>query len=488
MTDLNQAPATSPNHGSTNASSHASAPATKRALFAEHAYLPDGWRRNVLLQWDATGTLTHVSPDSETAPAGVARAAGPVLPGMPNLHSHAFQRAMAGLTEYRANATDNFWSWRDLMYRFAAKITPQGLAAVAQWLYIEMLKAGYTSVCEFHYVHHTPDGSRYGNSAELAERVVDAAQASGIGMTMLPVLYQYSGFGAREPRADQQRFINTPESLLDLLGTLRSARPEGPALRYGVAPHSLRAVSEQSLRALLDGLDTDLPGAPVHIHIAEQTAEVDACLETEGARPVQWLLERFHVDSRWCLVHATHVDEHETRALARSGAVAGLCLTTEANLGDGIFPAHTYLDQQGRFGIGSDSHIGVDWRAELRLLEYGQRLSRRQRNVLAAEDAPFVADRLFAAALDGGAHATGRAVNGLAAGQRADWLVLDAAHASIAEHASQSWLSGVVFCEHGETPIRDVYTGGEKVVDNRRHRDEERAYAQYRVALAELLK
>lgn len=461
---------------------------SNHALFADHAYLPDGWRRNVLLEWDASGTLTHVKSAAAPPSADVPRAAGPVLPGMPNLHSHAFQRAMAGLTEYRANATDNFWSWRDLMYRFAAKISPQGLAAVAQWLYIEMLKAGYTSVCEFHYVHHTPDGSRYGNPAELAERVVDAAQTSGIGMTMLPVLYQYGGFGARAPRDDQRRFINTPESLLDLLGTLREARPESAALRYGVAPHSLRAVSEPSLRSLLDGLDTDLPGAPVHIHVAEQTAEVDACLETEGARPVQWLLDRFHVDARWCLVHATHVDANETRALAHSGAVAGLCLTTEANLGDGIFPAHTYLDEKGRFGIGSDSHIGVDWRAELRLLEYGQRLLRRQRNVLASAEAPFVADRLFDAARDGGARATGRAVKGLQPGQRADLLVLDADHASIAEHASQAWLSGVVFCEHGETPIRDVYAGGVKVVENRRHRDEERAYAQYRLALAELLK
>jgi formimidoylglutamate deiminase len=480
MTDLNRAP--------TPTSTQASPDATSHALFADYAYLPDGWRRNVLLEWDASGTLTHVTADTGAPMAGVAHAAGPVLPGMPNLHSHAFQRAMAGLTEYRANATDNFWSWRDLMYRFAAKISPQGLAAVAQWLYIEMLKAGYTSVCEFHYVHHTPEGSRYVNAAELAERVVDAAQTSGIGMTMLPVLYQYSSFGARAPRADQQRFINTPESLLDLLGKLRDARPESTALRYGVAPHSLRAVSQQSLRSLLAGLDTDLPGAPVHIHIAEQTAEVDACLETEGARPVQWLLDRFPVDARWCLVHATHVDANETSALAKSGAVAGLCLTTEANLGDGIFPAHTYLDEKGRFGVGSDSHIGVDWRAELRLLEYGQRLSRRQRNVLASAEVPFVADRLFAAALGGGAHATGRAVSGLRAGQRADWLVLDADHASIAEHASDAWLSGVVFCEHGETPIRDVYTGGVQVVDNRRHRDEERAYAQYRVALAELLK
>ena len=461
----------------------------KQSLFAEHAYLPGGWRRDVLLEWDVDGNLTTVEPDTRDVPASVARAAGPVMPGMPNLHSHAFQRAMAGLTEYRASsatgATDNFWSWRDLMYRFAARISPEGLASVAQWLYIEMLKAGYTSVCEFHYVHHTPDGGRYGNPAELAQRVVDAASASGIGMTMLPVLYQYSGFGARAPRDDQRRFINTPGSLLELLGALRAARPENAALRYGVAPHSLRAVSEQSLRELLGGLDGS---APVHIHIAEQTAEVDACVETEGARPVQWLLDRFDVDSRWCLVHATHVDANETLALAKSGAVAGLCLTTEANLGDGLFPAQEYLDAKGRIGVGSDSHIGVDWRAELRLLEYGQRLTRRQRNVLASAQTPYVADRLFDAALEGGAQATGRATGALQVGHRADWLVLDPNHASIAEHAPSAWLSGVVFCEHGETPIRDVYAGGDKVVDNRRHRDEEGAYARYRVALADLLK
>jgi formimidoylglutamate deiminase len=268
---------------------------SNRSLFAAHAYLPDGWRRNVLLEWGANGTLTAVTPDTQAAPTGAQHAAGPVLPGMPNLHSHAFQRAMAGLTEYRANATDNFWSWRDLMYRFAARITPEGLASIAQWLYIEMLKAGYTSVCEFHYVHHSPDGSRYANQAELAQRVVDAASASGIGMTMLPVLYQYSGFGSHAPRDDQRRFINTPESLLDLLGTLRAARPETAALRYGVAPHSLRAVSAESLRVLLGGIDAD---APVHIHIAEQTAEVDACIETEGARPVQWKRRRLRRAAR----------------------------------------------------------------------------------------------------------------------------------------------------------------------------------------------
>jgi formimidoylglutamate deiminase len=460
---------------------------TTRALFAAQAYLPGGWRSNVLLEWGETGTLRAVTPDLARAPEGVAQAKGPLMPGMPNLHSHAFQRAMAGLTEYRANPTDSFWSWRDLMYRFAARITPDDLGAIARWLYVEMLKAGYTSVCEFHYVHHAQDGKRYANPSELAQRVVEAAGETGIGMTMLPVLYQYSGFGALPPRDDQRRFINTPDRLLALIDTLRSARPEHGALRYGVAPHSLRAVSQASLRELVEGLDVMLPGAPVHIHIAEQTAEVDACIATEGARPVQWLIDRFDVNARWCLVHATHIDANETTALAKSGAVAGLCLTTEANLGDGIFPAHDYLDAQGVFGVGSDSHIGVDWRAELRLLEYGQRLARRQRNVLASPRTAHVADRLFDAALAGGARATGRATAALEAGARADWIVLDAAHPDLAAQTPQTWLSSIVFCEHGETPVLDVYTGGERVVAERRHRDEARLYADYRKALSRLL-
>lgn len=456
-------------------------------LFAAHALLPDGWRSNVLLEWNDAGTLVAVTPDVREIPANAARAAGPVVPGMPNLHSHAFQRAMAGLTEYRANPADSFWSWRDLMYRFALRITPETLGAIARWLYVEMLKAGYTSVCEFHYVHHAEDGAQYAHPAELALRVVDAARETGIGMTMLPVLYQQGGFDAQPPRADQRRFINSTEGYLDLLRSLRTARPEDGALRYGVAPHSLRAVSEASLGALLEGLDAMLPGAPVHIHIAEQTAEVDASLAALGARPVQWLLDHFNVNARWCLVHATHVDAGETLALARSGAITGLCLTTEANLGDGFFPVAGYLDAQGAFGVGSDSHIGVDWRAELRLLEYGQRLQRQQRNVLASPDTAQVADRLFHGALEGGARATGRATGKLEAGARADWLVLDADHPNLAEHTPATWLSSVVFCEHGETPVRDVFVGGECVVRERRHRDEGRHYADYRRALSQLL-
>ncbi|MDR5760899.1 formimidoylglutamate deiminase [Caballeronia sp. LZ035] len=464
-----------------------SSTSSNSSLFAAHALLPDGWRTNVLLEWNDAGTLVAVTPDMREVPANAARAAGPVAPGMPNLHSHAFQRAMAGLTEYRANPADSFWSWRDLMYRFALRITPDTLGAIARWLYVEMLKAGYTSVCEFHYVHHAEDGAHYAHPAELALRVVDAASETGIGMTMLPVLYQYGGFDEQPPRADQRRFINATEDYLDLLSGLRTARPEHGALRYGVAPHSLRAVSKASLRALLDGLDAMSPGSPVHIHIAEQTAEVDASLAALGARPVQWLLDHFDVNARWCLVHATHVDAGETLALARSGAITGLCLTTEANLGDGFFPVAEYLDAQGAFGVGSDSHIGVDWRAELRLLEYGQRLQRRQRNVLASLSTAQVADRLFHGALEGGARATGRATGKLEAGARADWLVLDADHPNLAEQTPATWLSSVVFCEHGETPVRDVFVGGECVVRERRHRDEARHYADYRRALSQLL-
>jgi formimidoylglutamate deiminase len=460
---------------------------TRHALFATHALLPDGWRRDVLLEWNDAGTLAAVTPGLNAAPHDVPKADGPVMPGMPNLHSHAFQRAMAGLTEYRAGAADSFWSWRDLMYRFAARITPDVLGAIARWLYVEMLKAGYTSVCEFHYVHHDNGGQPYANSAELAQCIVDAASETGIGMTMLPVLYEYSGFGAAPPCDDQRRFINTPEQLLELIAALRASRPGHGALRYGVAPHSLRAVSESSFRMLVDGLDALSPGAPVHIHIAEQTAEVDACVATLGARPVRWLLDHFDVNARWCLVHATHIDTDETLALARSNAVAGLCLTTEANLGDGFFPACDYLEARGKFGIGSDSHIAVDWRAELRLLEYGQRLQRRERNVLSSHKTAHVADRLFFDALNGGARSTGRAVGALEAGARADWMVLDARHADFVERAPEAWLSSLVFCEHGDTPIVDVYTGGQRVVWQRRHRDEARLLTDYRRAMAQLM-
>lgn len=458
-----------------------------RSLFAERALLPDGWHNNVLLRWDESGDLSEVRVDAVRSP-DMPLAEGPVVSGMPNLHSHAFQRAMAGLTETMGDPSDSFWSWRTLMYRFAQRLQPQHLHAIGRHLYIEMLKAGYTSVCEFHYVHHGVAGQPYDNPAELAQRIVSAAQEVGIGMTLLPVLYQYSGFGQTEPLAHQQRFISSPEWILDLRQRLKASMPEHANLRYGVAPHSLRAVSEGSLSTLLNGLNADDNQAPIHIHIAEQTKEVDDCIATLGQRPVEWLLARQPVDSRWCLVHATHMVDTEYADLARSGATAGLCLTTEANLGDGLFDAPRYLAANGRWGIGSDSNISVNPWSELRLLEYGQRLLHRRRNVLAEVNAPVIADRLFSQAVIGGAAATGRRVAGLAVGQRADFVVIDRDAPNVDPNNSRHLLSALVFCEHGGQPVRDVFVGGSKVIDNGQHALQVTALHDYRAALAELLK
>jgi formimidoylglutamate deiminase len=461
------------------------------ALFCPTALLPEGWRSNVLLRWNAGGDLTEIAElGADSAPADVPRAAGPVIPGMPNLHSHAFQRAMAGLTETMGSPTDSFWSWRTLMYRFAQRLQPRHLAAIARHLYIEMLKAGYTSVCEFHYLHHAQGGAAYADPAELSLRIMQAAQEAGIGMTLLPVLYQYGGFGGVPTLEHQARFAVSPQWLLELRARLQRALPEDGMRRYGMAPHSLRAVSADGLAELVAGLRAQDNGAdaPLHIHIAEQTREVDDCLAWCGKRPVQLLLSLQELDARWCLVHATHMADDEYRAVAASGAVAGLCPSTEANLGDGIIDAPRLFADGANWGIGSDSNIAINPRSELRLLEYGQRLHHRRRNVLAAPAAPAVADRLFAQAVAGGALATGRRVAGLAAGQRADFVVLDGDDINLADRPAAQLLSALVFCEHGGNPVRDVYTGGRQVVAGGRHGLEEGARAAYRTAVAELLK
>ncbi len=354
--------------------------------------------------------------------------AGPLIPGMPNLHSHAFQRAFGGLTEFRGAAQDSFWSWRTLMYRFAAQISPAQVEAIATWLYIEMLEAGYSAVCEFHYLHHDSDGRPYADDAELALALLRAAGRAGIGLTLLPVLYQTSGFGGLPPNEGQRRFIRSTDSMLRLLERLRPLC-EAQGARLGLAPHSLRAVPPEALREALAGLDAIDATAPIHIHIAEQTAEVDACLAWSGQRPVAWLLDHAKVDARWCLVHATHMDAAEYLRAAVSGAVAGLCPTTEANLGDGIFDFNAWRAAGGRWGVGSDSHACVNAAEELLMLEYSQRLATRQRNVGADAAEPSVASAMTLAAVQGGAQASGRALAGLAAGQQADFVMLDAAHA-----------------------------------------------------------
>ena len=442
-----------------------------RSLFAADALLPHGWARNVLVQWDGAGRITEVAAGT-VAPAGMPVASGPLLPGMPNLHSHAFQRAFAGLTEYRASnpdgGQDSFWSWRKLMYRFAARITPEHLEAIATWLYVEMLEAGYTSVCEFHYVHHQPSGQPYADDATLSHALLRAAANAGIGMTLLPVLYQTSGFGGKPPRADQARFIRSTDNMLSLLQQLAPIiQRQGAAL--GLAPHSLRAVPPDSLRAAVAGLTALNARAPIHIHIAEQTQEVDDCIAWSGQRPVEWLLNHAAVDDRWCLVHATHMTPAEYAAAARTGAVAGICPSTEANLGDGIFDMPLWLQHGGQWGVGSDSHACVNAAEELLMLEYSQRLSRRQRNVLASATQPEVATAMTLQAVQGGAQAAGRAIAGLAVGQQADMVTLDDHHVALRDLPAHSMLSAHVFGSHRTSAIDSLWVAGVRRVASGRH-------------------
>ena len=436
-------------------------------LFAADALLPTGWARNVLLAWDAQGRLTAVMPAS-AAPAGVPQADGPVIPGLPNLHSHAFQRAFAGLTEFRSAQADSFWSWRTQMYRFAARITPDQLEAIATWLYIEMLEAGYTAVCEFHYVHHDLDGRPYADDATLSQCLLRAARTAGIGLTLLPVLYQTAGFGEAPPTEGQRRFIRRTDNLLRLLDRLKPLC-DAQGARLGLAPHSLRAVPPQALREALAGLHALDATAPVHIHIAEQTAEVDACLAWSGQRPVEWLLDHAPVDARWCLVHATHLSPQECARAAASGAVAGICPSTEANLGDGIFDMPAWQSAGGRWGLGSDSHATVSAAEELMVLEYSQRLQTGQRNVLATAGQPDTATAMLLAAVAGGAQAAGRPVAGLAVGQQADFVMLDARHLALDGLNGPDALSAHVFASHRTSAVQAVWVGGEQRISAGRH-------------------
>lgn len=456
-----------------------------RQLFATDALLPTGWARDVMLAWDAQGRLTQVQPDAQR-PERVPQAQGPLIPGMPNLHSHAFQRGIAGLTEFRGSAHDSFWSWRELMYRFALRITPAQLEAIAFGLYVEMLEAGYTSVCEFHYVHHDADGQAYADDAELALALLRAAQRAGIGLTLLPVLYQTSGFGAKPPGQGQRRFIRSTDSMLRLLERLKPLC-EAQGARLGVAPHSLRAVPPDALRELLAGLNSIDATAPVHIHIAEQLQEVDDCIAWSGQRPVAWLLQHAKVDARWCLVHATHMDADEYRHAASSGAVAGLCPSTEANLGDGIFDLPQWQAAHGAWGVGSDSHVCVNAAEELMLLEYSQRLATRRRNVAASAAHAEVATAMLLAAVAGGAQAAARPVAGLSVGQQADALVLDASHVALADLSPPQMLAGHVFASHRTSAVHEVYVGGRKVAAAARHPNHDAAQAGFIAARRQLL-
>ncbi|MFC5480314.1 formimidoylglutamate deiminase [Massilia suwonensis] len=448
------------------------------ALFARHALLPEGWQGDVLIEWDARGNLTRVEPKARP-PIGVARAEY-VVPGMVNLHSHAFQRALGGLTEKAGDGPDSFWTWRELMYRFAQHITPEQVEAIAAQLFSECLRHGYTALCEFHYIQRDPAGSMYARPAEMAERVAAAGQQSGIGLTMLPVLYSHSGFGEQPLKPEQQRFqtdVDTVLRIVEALAPLRNGQ-----LEVGAAPHSLRAVSVRQIQELMAALPKE---RPLHIHIAEQQGEVQQSLDFCGRRPVEYLFDQLAVDARWCLVHATHLNEGEIAQLAASGAVAGLCPTTEANLGDGLFPLGDYLAQGGRWGIGSDSHVSQSPVEELRWLEYGQRLLHQRRNVAATPARRDVALNLWQDALLGGAQAAGRPVGALVQGRRADLLVLDAAHPNLDGVLDADVLGRLVFCGN-DNLVRDVLAGGRWVVQGGRHMAQEAIGRRYRQALQQL--
>jgi formiminoglutamate deiminase len=424
-------------------------------LHLELALMPDGWRRDVVVRIEH-GTIMSVEEPGDSA---AQRISGAVLPGLPNLHSHAFQRAMAGLTERRGSGADSFWTWREAMYRFVERLGPDDLEAIAAFAYMEMLEAGFTWVAEFHYLHHQPDGRPYDNVAEMSERIVAAADAAGIGLTLLPVLYRQSGFSGKPPTPAQRRFICDRDHYARLMET------RVPGGNIGIAPHSLRAVTLDDLQwAALTW-----HGLPAHIHVAEQTREVEDCLAAHGRRPIDLLLDTVENDARrWCLVHATHADAAELTRMAKANATVGLCPITEANLGDGLFDVPTFLAGDGRFGIGSDSLIRISAADELRTLEYGQRLTQRRRNVL-GEAARSTGRRLFEAALAGGACATDNmSVGSISPGKRADLVVLDRDHHAFIAAQDDALLDAWLFAADNAA-IKTVYCRGVPVVQNGRH-------------------
>lgn len=434
------------------------------------ALLPEGWSDDVVIAVE-DGIIQDMSVGAPCPPF-TDRLAGVAIPGVPNLHSHAHQRAMAGLTQVSGGAEDSFWTWRSAMYRAVQAMRPEDLEAVATLAYVEMLRGGYTHVAEFHYLHHQPDGTPYADPAEMSRRLVAAARAAGIGLTLLPVLYGARGFDGGAPEPGQARFASDVDGFLRLVAALPAA---GPGLVHGIAPHSLRAVPGDALAAVLAAT----PEGPVHIHVAEQRREVEDCLVARGQRPVAWLLDHAAVDGRWCLIHATHVDDSEVRDIAARGAVVGLCPTTEADLGDGIFPAAAYQAAGGRFGIGSDSQVCSNPWEELRLLEYGQRLVSGRRAVLAGGAGRSTGRALLDAAWSGGAAACGVPAGAIEVGMRADVVVLSPGL------SGDGRLDQAVFAAR-DNPVRHVVAGGECVVRDGQHRLEGLARTAFDKVVARL--
>jgi formimidoylglutamate deiminase len=449
------------------------------AIHAIDALLPDGWARNVRVVHEA-GRIVSVT-------AGAAPGAGDatvtaMLPALGNLHSHSFQRAMAGMTEHRAGGRDNFWSWRELMYRFLDHLAPDDIEAIAALAFMEMQEAGYAAVAEFHYLHNAPGGEPYAAPDELTMRIYAAAAETGIGLTHLPVLYAYGGTGEKPLAGGQLRFGNDIDRFIRLAADARAGLAALPAdCALGIAPHSLRATTPAHFAALAEAF----PAGPVHIHAAEQPKEVEDTLAWLGARPVEWLLANASVDRRWCIIHCTHMTEAETRQLAASGAVAGLCPLTESNLGDGVFNGATYLGAKGFFGIGSDSCIRITVSGELSTLEYTQRLTSLSRNALAMENGS-TGGQLYRRALEGGARALARDSGTIEAGRIADLVALDVTHPALCALDREQWIDGWLFAAP-DGVVADTWSAGRHCVRNGRHVAHEQITSRYRKALRSLM-
>jgi formimidoylglutamate deiminase len=441
-------------------------------LYAENILLNDGWasKQTITIEQGVITAITAGKAD------GAEVTKGAVIPGMVNCHSHAFQRAFAGFSEQGSEGQDSFWTWRKIMYQFLAQLTEVDAKSIAKQLYIEMLKMGYTRVAEFHYLHHDIDGSTYDNNsshlATMAHAIFDAAKESGIGLTLLPVLYQHSGFGEQAPTDGQKRFINSTAQFNQLVSDCFTLSESFPNTNVGIAPHSLRAVNKDALASAIAHVRELDKQAPIHIHIAEQQKEVDDCLAHYGKRPVQWLLDNIALDQHWCLIHATHLDEQERKGIIATQAIAGICPTTEANLGDGIFPTTEFLAEQGTIAIGSDSHISVNPIEELRWLEYAQRLIRQQRAILASKEQASVGQNLWQQAAVGGAQSTNSNTGCLAIGKQADLLVLDSEQTKLFANTRQHLLDSVIFASQ-QNIVNDVMVNGAWVIKDKQHKDQQ---------------
>lgn len=445
-------------------------------LFAKHALLPGGWADGVRVHINDEGRIASLERGVSREPGDTDLGEGILIPAQCNLHSHAFQRAMAGRTEHRSAGRDSFWTWRELMYRFVGRITPSQIEAIAALVYMEMLESGYAAVGEFHYIHHRPSGQPYDSVTETTQRIFAAASQTGIGLTHLPVLYSYGGAGEQALKPGQIRFANDLDQYARLVSEARSlARAHAHRdTRVGIAPHSLRATSPQQLKQIT----RSFKNGPVHIHIAEQPAEVEEVTRWLGQPPVAWLLHHLEVNGRWCLVHATHMTDEETGECARTGAVAGLCPVTESNLGDGIFNGAVYLAAGGRFGIGSDSNVRICLSEELRLLEYGQRLRDNARNVLLSEEGS-VGGSVYRHALLGGAQALGRESGAIEPGLYADLAAIDGGDIAFHGLKHDQLLDAWIFAADDHV-VTDVWSAGRHCVREGRHVDRARIVDRYR--------